>query len=185
MRVLVVANHLTFHLHQVKLCWTFCFITHPTPFTHRKINNFFGFMSSLCQCKHSMTIMCVNICSITWPLFLFSLWLSQYLELLLSQVCEIVEKHHEECVLEACVRVLCALCCDQYTFSVRVERVISQILDSVLERLNTHLADIMQVIKRTPYWNTAFLTYWNEHTLLSIFLSDIFTAFVHLYCFIY
>ncbi|XP_026771788.3 cohesin subunit SA-1 isoform X3 [Pangasianodon hypophthalmus] len=70
--------------------------------------------------------------------------LEKYLELLLSQVCEIVEKHHEECVLEACVRVLCVLCCDQYTFSVRAERVVSQLLDSMLERFNTHLADVLQ-----------------------------------------
>ncbi|XP_027027588.1 cohesin subunit SA-3 isoform X1 [Tachysurus fulvidraco] len=70
--------------------------------------------------------------------------LEKYLELLLSQVCEIVEKHHEERVLEACVRVLCVLCCDQYTFSVRAERVVSQLLDSILERFNTHLADVLQ-----------------------------------------
>lgn len=77
--------------------------------------------------------------------FLLFDWLSQYLELLLSQVCEIVEKHHEECVLEACVRVLCVLCCDQYTFSLRAERVVSQLLDSTLERFNADLADVLQV----------------------------------------
>ncbi|KAF7698315.1 cohesin subunit SA-1 isoform X2 [Silurus meridionalis] len=70
--------------------------------------------------------------------------LEKYLELLLSQVCEIVEKHHEECVLEACVRVLCVLCCDQYTFSMRAERVVSQLLDTTVERFNTHLADVLQ-----------------------------------------
>ncbi|XP_060757256.1 cohesin subunit SA-1 [Neoarius graeffei] len=70
--------------------------------------------------------------------------MEKYLELLLSQVCEIVEKHHEECVLEACVRVLCVLCCDQYTFSLRAERVVSQLLDSTLERFNADLADVLQ-----------------------------------------
>lgn len=87
-----------------------------------------------------------NMVSIS--LFLFD-WPSQYFELLLSQVCEIVEKHHEERVLEACVRVFCVLCCDQYTFSVHAERIVSQLLDSTLERLNTHLADVLQVITHT------------------------------------
>ncbi|XP_017309169.1 cohesin subunit SA-1 isoform X4 [Ictalurus punctatus] len=70
--------------------------------------------------------------------------LEKYLELLLSQVCEIVEKHHEESVLEACVRALCVLCCDQYTFSARAERIVSQLLDSTLEKFNTHLTDVLQ-----------------------------------------
>ncbi|XP_062874982.1 cohesin subunit SA-3 isoform X2 [Trichomycterus rosablanca] len=70
--------------------------------------------------------------------------LERYLELLLTQVCEIVEKHHVECVLEACVRVLCVLGCDQYPFSVRAERAIGQLLDSTLERFNTHLTDVLQ-----------------------------------------
>ncbi|KAM9457338.1 cohesin subunit SA-3 isoform 1-T1 [Clarias gariepinus] len=70
--------------------------------------------------------------------------LEKYLEQLLFQVCEIVEKHHEERVLDACVRVLSVLCFDQYTFSARAERVVSQLFDSTVERFNTHLADVLQ-----------------------------------------
>lgn len=85
---------------------------------------------------------------VSMSLFLFD-WPSQYLEMLLSQVCEIVEKHHEDRVLEACVSVFCVLCCDQYTFSIHAERVVSQLLDSTLERFNTHFADVLQVITNT------------------------------------
>ncbi|XP_051514059.1 cohesin subunit SA-1 [Myxocyprinus asiaticus] len=66
------------------------------------------------------------------------------LDLLLSQLCDIVLKHTEECVLEACVRVLCMLCCDSYTFSGRVERAISQLLDSTVEKFTTNLTEILQ-----------------------------------------
>ncbi|XP_072550432.1 cohesin subunit SA-3 [Salminus brasiliensis] len=70
--------------------------------------------------------------------------LEKCLELLLSQVCEVVEKHHEERVLEACVRVLYALCSDRYTFSARAERAVSQLLDTTLEKFIAHFSDILQ-----------------------------------------
>ncbi|KAL7849918.1 hypothetical protein SRHO_G00192670 [Serrasalmus rhombeus] len=70
--------------------------------------------------------------------------LEKYLELLLSQVCEVVEKHHEERVLEACVQVLYALCSDQYPFSARAERSVSQLLDTTLEKFTLHFSDILQ-----------------------------------------
>ncbi|CAB1337489.1 unnamed protein product, partial [Coregonus sp. 'balchen'] len=49
--------------------------------------------------------------------------LAKYLDLLLAQVCGIVEKHTESGVLEACARVACALCHDKYTFSGRADLV--------------------------------------------------------------
>ncbi|XP_066498043.1 cohesin subunit SA-3 isoform X2 [Hoplias malabaricus] len=70
--------------------------------------------------------------------------LEKYLELLLSQVCEIVEKHHDERVLEASVRVLYALCSDHYNFSARAERGVSQLLDATLEKFTAHLSEILQ-----------------------------------------
>ncbi|XP_052010665.1 cohesin subunit SA-2 [Xyrauchen texanus] len=70
--------------------------------------------------------------------------LEKCLDLLLSQLCDTVLKHTEECVLEACVRVLCVLCCDSYTFSGRVERAVSQLLDSTVEKFTTNLTEILQ-----------------------------------------
>ncbi|KAL7861045.1 hypothetical protein AOLI_G00173940 [Acnodon oligacanthus] len=70
--------------------------------------------------------------------------LEKYLELLLSQVCEVVEKHHKERVLEACVQVLYALCSDQYPFSARAERSVSQLLDTTVEKFTAHFSDILQ-----------------------------------------
>ncbi|XP_056625345.1 cohesin subunit SA-3 [Triplophysa dalaica] len=70
--------------------------------------------------------------------------LEKCLDLLLSQVCDIVLKHSEECVLEASVRVLCSLCCDSYTFSGRAEIVVSQLLDSTVEKCTTNLTKILQ-----------------------------------------
>ncbi|KAI4871356.1 hypothetical protein NFI96_026581 [Prochilodus magdalenae] len=70
--------------------------------------------------------------------------LEKYVELLLSQVCEVVEKHHEDCLLEASVRVLHVLCSDQYTFSARAQRSVSQLLDATLEKFTAHFSDILQ-----------------------------------------
>ncbi len=74
---------------------------------------------------------------------------SQSLDLLLSQVCDITLKHREECVLEACVRVLCALCSDCYSFCGRAERAVSQLLDSTVEKFTSNLAEILQVYTHT------------------------------------
>ncbi|RXN22212.1 cohesin subunit SA-1-like protein [Labeo rohita] len=71
--------------------------------------------------------------------------LEKCLDLLLSQVCDIMLKHREECVLEACVRVLCTLCSDCYSFCGRAERAVSQLLDSTVEKFTSNLAEILQV----------------------------------------
>ncbi|XP_042626432.1 cohesin subunit SA-1 isoform X2 [Cyprinus carpio] len=70
--------------------------------------------------------------------------LEKCLDLLLSQVCDIMLKHREESVLEACVRVLCALCSDCYSFCGRAERAVSQLLDSTVEKFSSNLAEILQ-----------------------------------------
>ncbi|XP_048044969.1 cohesin subunit SA-2 isoform X1 [Megalobrama amblycephala] len=70
--------------------------------------------------------------------------LEKCLDLLLSQVCDIMLKHRKDCVLEACVRVLCALCSDCYSFCGRVERAVSQLLDSTVEKFSTNVSEILQ-----------------------------------------
>ncbi|XP_042159177.1 cohesin subunit SA-2 isoform X4 [Oncorhynchus tshawytscha] len=70
--------------------------------------------------------------------------LEKYLDLLLAQVCGIVEKHTESGVLEACARVACALSQDKYTFSGRADLVVSQLLDSLTDRFSSHLNELLQ-----------------------------------------
>ncbi|KAG5853206.1 hypothetical protein ANANG_G00070620 [Anguilla anguilla] len=70
--------------------------------------------------------------------------LEKYLDLLLSQVCGIVEKHTEDGVLEACARVAGALCSDRYTFSARASLAIGRLLDAQADRFTSQLTDLLQ-----------------------------------------
>ncbi|XP_049323894.1 cohesin subunit SA-3 isoform X4 [Astyanax mexicanus] len=70
--------------------------------------------------------------------------LEKCLDLLLSEVCEVVKKHNEQRVLEACVRVLYVLCSERYTFCTRAEKAVSQLLDATIERFTAHFSDILQ-----------------------------------------
>ncbi|KAM3833848.1 cohesin subunit SA-2-like [Diretmus argenteus] len=70
--------------------------------------------------------------------------LEKHLDLLVSQVCGIVKKHSEARVLEACARLVPALCSDCYTFSTRTHRAFSQLLDGLTECFNTYLDDLLQ-----------------------------------------
>ncbi|KAM4621914.1 cohesin subunit SA-1 [Polymixia lowei] len=70
--------------------------------------------------------------------------LEKYLELLLSQVCSIVEKHTEAGVLEACARLSCALCSDRYTFSARAHLAFSRLLDGLAECFSTYFTEVLQ-----------------------------------------
>lgn len=76
---------------------------------------------------------------------LLSLSVCQYLDLLLSQVCGIVEKHTDVSVLEACARLVSTLTSDNYTFSSRACRAFSQLLDGLAERFNSYSDDLLQV----------------------------------------
>ncbi|RVE67552.1 hypothetical protein OJAV_G00103820 [Oryzias javanicus] len=71
-------------------------------------------------------------------------WLKKYLDLLLSQVCCIVEKHTDITVLQACALLANSLCSENYTFSSRAHLVFSQLLDELVECFNSHLAEILQ-----------------------------------------
>ncbi|KAM3850030.1 cohesin subunit SA-1-like [Diretmus argenteus] len=70
--------------------------------------------------------------------------LEKHLDLLVSQVCGIVKKHSEARVLEACARLVPALCSDCYTFSTRTHLAFSQLLDGLTECFNTYLDDLLQ-----------------------------------------
>ncbi|XP_029918342.1 cohesin subunit SA-1 isoform X2 [Myripristis murdjan] len=70
--------------------------------------------------------------------------LEKCLDLLLSQVCGIVQKHTVTGVLEACARLASALCSDCYTFSSRARLMFSQLLDRLTECFNTFVNDLLQ-----------------------------------------
>ncbi|XP_078117464.1 cohesin subunit SA-2 [Sander vitreus] len=70
--------------------------------------------------------------------------LEKYLDLLLSQICGIVEKHTEVTVLEACAQLASTLCSESYTFSSRAHLAFSQLLDSLTECFSTYLSDLLQ-----------------------------------------
>ncbi|XP_054453619.1 cohesin subunit SA-1 [Anoplopoma fimbria] len=70
--------------------------------------------------------------------------LEKHLDLLLSQVCGIMEKHTEVTVLEACANLVGTLCADRYTFSSRAHMAFSQLMDGLTECLNAYLSDLVQ-----------------------------------------
>ncbi|XP_041652997.1 cohesin subunit SA-1 [Cheilinus undulatus] len=70
--------------------------------------------------------------------------LEKHLDLLLSQICRIVEKHTNVTVLEACAHLASALCTHSYTFSSRAHLAFSQLLDDLTECFSTYLNDLLQ-----------------------------------------
>ncbi|XP_036932319.1 cohesin subunit SA-1 isoform X2 [Acanthopagrus latus] len=70
--------------------------------------------------------------------------LEKYLDLLLSQICDIVEKHTDVTVLEASAHLASTFRSDYYTFSSRAHLAFSQLLDGLTESLNTYLSDVLQ-----------------------------------------
>ncbi|KAM4555694.1 cohesin subunit SA-2 [Odontesthes bonariensis] len=71
-------------------------------------------------------------------------WLEKHLDLLLSQICVIVEKHTDGAVLQACAQLTHTLCSEIYTFSSRAHLAFSQLLDGLTECFNTYLSDLLQ-----------------------------------------
>uniref|UniRef100_A0AAQ5Z2K9 Cohesin subunit SA n=1 Tax=Amphiprion ocellaris TaxID=80972 RepID=A0AAQ5Z2K9_AMPOC len=71
-------------------------------------------------------------------------WLEKHLDLLLSQICGIVEKHTELTVLEACAHLVTTLCSESYTFSSRAHVAFSQLLDGLTECFSSYLSDLLQ-----------------------------------------
>ncbi|XP_024859964.1 cohesin subunit SA-1 [Kryptolebias marmoratus] len=71
-------------------------------------------------------------------------WLEKHLDPLLSQICDIVKKHTEVSVLQACTLLVSTLCSDRYTFSSRAHLAFSQLLDDLTECFNTYLSDLLK-----------------------------------------
>lgn len=78
---------------------------------------------------------------------LVSVVLLQHLEALLRQIREVVEKHTETDVLEACSRTFYALSNEEYTIFNRVDIARSQLLDEQVDKLNRLLEEFLQEVR--------------------------------------
>uniref|UniRef100_H3C317 Cohesin subunit SA n=1 Tax=Tetraodon nigroviridis TaxID=99883 RepID=H3C317_TETNG len=70
--------------------------------------------------------------------------LEKHLESLLRQIREIVEKHTDTEVLEACSKTYHALCNEEFTIFNRVDIARSQLLDELVDKFNKLLEDFLQ-----------------------------------------
>ncbi|XP_056426122.1 cohesin subunit SA-3 [Hyla sarda] len=79
------------------------------------------------------------------------------LDLLLIQVHDIMEKHTEPLVLEACSRALYILCDRDLAFSKRTDIMLSQLVDKLTAHFQNDLPDILQVadLDEDDVYNTA------------------------------
>lgn len=75
-----------------------------------------------------------------------SLSLIQHLESLLRQIREIVEKHTDTEVLEACSKTYHALCNEEFTIFNKVDIARSQLLDELVDKFNRLLEDFLQEV---------------------------------------
>ncbi|KAG9470087.1 hypothetical protein GDO78_018919, partial [Eleutherodactylus coqui] len=71
--------------------------------------------------------------------------LEKNLDLLLTQVSDIVEKHTAAPVLEACCRTFYLLCARDLAFSKRTDITLSQLVDKLATHFQSSLPDILQV----------------------------------------
>lgn len=72
---------------------------------------------------------------------------TQHLESLLRQIREIVEKHTDTEVLEACSKTYHALCNEEFTIFNRVDIARSQLLDELVDKFNRLLEDFLQEVR--------------------------------------
>uniref|UniRef100_A0AAR2JEI4 Cohesin subunit SA n=1 Tax=Pygocentrus nattereri TaxID=42514 RepID=A0AAR2JEI4_PYGNA len=77
--------------------------------------------------------------------------LEKHLESLLRQIREIVEKHTDTDVLEACSKTYHALCSEEFTIFNRVDIARSQLLDELVDKFNRLLEDFLQEVKPMQY----------------------------------
>uniref|UniRef100_A0A3B4YTT5 Cohesin subunit SA n=1 Tax=Seriola lalandi dorsalis TaxID=1841481 RepID=A0A3B4YTT5_SERLL len=70
--------------------------------------------------------------------------LEKHLESLMRQIREIVEKHTDTEVLEACSKTYHALCNEEFTIFNRVDIARSQLLDELVDKFNRLLEDFLQ-----------------------------------------
>lgn len=91
--------------------------------------------------------MCVYIyLKIKMHLFFFGSSSLQHLDALLRQIRDIVEKHTDIDVLEACSKTYYALCNEEFTIFNRVDIARSQLIDELADKFNRLLEDFLQEV---------------------------------------
>lgn len=70
----------------------------------------------------------------------------QHLDALLRQIRDVVEKHTDTDVLEACSMTFHALCNEEFPIYNRVDIVRSQMLDEQIDKFHRLLEDILQEV---------------------------------------
>ncbi|MCJ8750321.1 hypothetical protein PDJAM_G00261920, partial [Pangasius djambal] len=69
--------------------------------------------------------------------------LEKHLDALLRQIRDVVEKHTDTGVLEACSMTFHALCNEEFTIYNRVDITLSQLMDEQIDKLNRLLDDFL------------------------------------------
>lgn len=90
----------------------------------------------------------------------------QHLESLLRQIREIVEKHTDTDVLEACSKTYHALCNEEFTIFNRVDIARSQLLDELVDKFNKLLEDFLQEVRTGNLISVQFNACALSHCLL-------------------
>lgn len=83
----------------------------------------------------------------------------KHLESLLRQIREIVEKHTDTDVLEACSKTYHALCNEEFTIFNRVDIARSQLLDELVDKFNKLLEDFLQEVRAGNLYALHFLKF--------------------------
>uniref|UniRef100_A0A673GKS0 Cohesin subunit SA n=1 Tax=Sinocyclocheilus rhinocerous TaxID=307959 RepID=A0A673GKS0_9TELE len=96
--------------------------------------------------------------------------LEKHLDSLLRQIREIVEKHTDTDVLEACSKTYHALCNEEFTIFNRVDIARSQLLDEQVDKFNRLLEDFLQEVR------TAGGSGWSVRSTLMLLCVCIGTA---------
>lgn len=85
----------------------------------------------------------------------------QHLDALLRQIRNIVEKHTDTDVLEACSKTYHALCNEEFTIFNRVDISRSQLIDELADKFNRLLEDFLQEVYITSILSVGFLPFSN------------------------
>lgn len=96
--------------------------------------------------KKTRNFLSYKFMSIACLINIFVFCLLQHLDALLRQIRDIVEKHTDTDVLEACSKTYHALCNEEFTIFNRVDIARSQLIDELADKFNRLLEDFLQEV---------------------------------------
>uniref|UniRef100_A0A4W5L5M2 STAG2 cohesin complex component n=1 Tax=Hucho hucho TaxID=62062 RepID=A0A4W5L5M2_9TELE len=104
--------------------------------------------------------------------------LEKHLEALLRQIREIVEKHTDTEVLEACSKTYHALSNEEFTIFNRVDIARSQLLDEMVDKFNRLLEDFIQEVRGRDEGAKKARLNWYTHTATDTLLQTELLSFI-------